>query len=260
MTSSLVRRSSPGPEPTSAGTQSVPTCRSGTTAPSPHAGRPTWRDGAAGYSGDGVIPNTLTASSDLGNVSLQVPAIHPMLAVAPPHVSLHTEEFERYAGSHQGNVAVMDGAVGLAGVAPTSSPMLPFEPRYARNSTHPADRPTCHRCLPDLRRTPVRSLTTRWKPVSAASPCACWSVRGLQRHLGGCPSAIGGAVCVWEVDAFELWRPRLRPGCTNCGDSRDERSASTAHRRGSGQALTAARQRRRLASSSRTRPLAPCCP
>ncbi|WP_432504174.1 M20 family metallopeptidase [Kineococcus arenarius] len=62
----------------------------------------------------GVVPENLSGSTDLGNVSVRVPAIHPMVAVAGPEVSLHTEEFARAAGSPSGDAGVLDGAVGLA--------------------------------------------------------------------------------------------------------------------------------------------------
>ncbi|WP_432484609.1 M20 family metallopeptidase [Kineococcus esterisolvens] len=62
----------------------------------------------------GVVPENLSGSTDLGNVSVRVPAIHPMVAVAGPEVSLHTAEFARAAGSPSGDAGVLDGAVGLA--------------------------------------------------------------------------------------------------------------------------------------------------
>jgi amidohydrolase len=62
----------------------------------------------------GIVPETLTGSTDLGNVSVRVPAIHPMLAVADPGLSLHTAEFAAAAGSASGDAGVLDGAVGLA--------------------------------------------------------------------------------------------------------------------------------------------------
>jgi hypothetical protein len=37
-----------------------------------------------------------------------------MLAVAPPHVSIHNPEFTAYAGSESGDRAVVDGAKALA--------------------------------------------------------------------------------------------------------------------------------------------------
>ncbi|MEZ0163767.1 M20 family metallopeptidase [Kineococcus sp. LSe6-4] len=62
----------------------------------------------------GVVPETLSGSTDLGNVSVRVPAIHPMLAVSSPGTSLHTAEFAAAAGSQTGDRGVLDGAVGLA--------------------------------------------------------------------------------------------------------------------------------------------------
>lgn len=52
----------------------------------------------------------VAGSTDMGNVSMWVPSIHPMLAVAPPHVPLHSPEFARWAASERGNQAVLDGA------------------------------------------------------------------------------------------------------------------------------------------------------
>ncbi len=53
-------------------------------------------------------------STDMGNVSHRVPSIHPMLAVAPPHVVIHNPEFEKWAGSETGDAAALDGAKSLA--------------------------------------------------------------------------------------------------------------------------------------------------
>ncbi|SNS16671.1 amidohydrolase [Geodermatophilus pulveris] len=62
----------------------------------------------------GVTPASLAGSTDLGNVSVRVPAIHPMIAIAGPDTSLHTTEFAAAAASAAGDAAVLDGAVGLA--------------------------------------------------------------------------------------------------------------------------------------------------
>ncbi len=35
-------------------------------------------------------------STDMGNVSQEVPSIHPMIAVAPPGVCIHTPEFAEH--------------------------------------------------------------------------------------------------------------------------------------------------------------------
>jgi len=53
-------------------------------------------------------------STDMGNVSHVVPSIHPMLAVAPAGVSIHTPEFADHARSAAGDRAVLDGARAMA--------------------------------------------------------------------------------------------------------------------------------------------------
>jgi len=56
----------------------------------------------------------LVGSTDMGNVSHVVPSIHPMIAVAPGGVAIHTEEFARHARGPGGDRAVLDGAFALA--------------------------------------------------------------------------------------------------------------------------------------------------
>jgi amidohydrolase len=53
-------------------------------------------------------------STDMGNVSYLVPSIHPMIAVAPVGVSIHTPEFAEHAAGPTGDAAVIDGAKALA--------------------------------------------------------------------------------------------------------------------------------------------------
>jgi amidohydrolase len=62
----------------------------------------------------GIVPDFLTGSTDLGNLSYRMPAIHPMIAVSGPTVALHTKEFAAAAASSEGDRAVVDGALGLA--------------------------------------------------------------------------------------------------------------------------------------------------
>jgi len=54
------------------------------------------------------------ASTDMGNVSYLVPSIHPMVAVSPPEVSLHSADFAEWAGGPEGDRAVLDGAKAMA--------------------------------------------------------------------------------------------------------------------------------------------------
>ena len=60
------------------------------------------------------LPSTLQGSTDMGNVSQRVPSIHPMLASAPIHCTIHNAEFTKWAGSEMGDAAAIDGAKALA--------------------------------------------------------------------------------------------------------------------------------------------------
>jgi len=53
-------------------------------------------------------------SSDVGNVSVLVPTIHPMVAIAPVGVSPHSPQFAEAAASEAGNRGLLDGAKALA--------------------------------------------------------------------------------------------------------------------------------------------------
>lgn len=64
-----------------------------------------------------VVPTELAASTDFGNVSYRIPGIHPVIAVGPPDVALHTAEFGRCARGPEGDRAVLDAAYGLAQTA-----------------------------------------------------------------------------------------------------------------------------------------------
>ncbi len=56
----------------------------------------------------------ISGSTDMGNVSKLLPAIHPMISIAPPRVALHTQEFAQFAASADGQRGVLDGAKALA--------------------------------------------------------------------------------------------------------------------------------------------------
>lgn len=57
-----------------------------------------------------VLPGTGGGSTDMGNISYLVPAIHPMLGVSPAGVSLHTPTFADYATGEAATKAILDGA------------------------------------------------------------------------------------------------------------------------------------------------------
>jgi hypothetical protein len=56
----------------------------------------------------------VVGSTDMGNISYAFPSIHPMLAVAPPGISIHTPEFTAFARGEEGDRAVLDGARSMA--------------------------------------------------------------------------------------------------------------------------------------------------
>lgn len=60
------------------------------------------------------IPDRASGSSDVGNVSMVVPTIHPEVAIAPPKTSLHSVEFRAAAVSAKGDRGLIDGAKALA--------------------------------------------------------------------------------------------------------------------------------------------------
>jgi amidohydrolase len=53
-------------------------------------------------------------STDMGNVSYSVPAIHPMIKAAPRGCAIHTKDFAVHAASPLGDQAVLDGAKAMA--------------------------------------------------------------------------------------------------------------------------------------------------
>ena len=61
-----------------------------------------------------AIGRAVVGSTDMGNVSYLVPSIHPMIKVADDGVPIHTADFAEWAGSEQGDLAVLDGAKAMA--------------------------------------------------------------------------------------------------------------------------------------------------
>lgn len=58
--------------------------------------------------------SVVSGSTDMGNVSYAVPAIHPMIKVAPAGCAIHTPDFATHARSEDGDRAVIDGALSMA--------------------------------------------------------------------------------------------------------------------------------------------------
>jgi amidohydrolase len=61
------------------------------------------------------VPGTgVVGSTDMGNVSYEVPSIHPMIAVAPTGTAIHTEAFAEHTASDAADRGVIDGAKAMA--------------------------------------------------------------------------------------------------------------------------------------------------
>ncbi|MEB2345347.1 MAG: M20 family metallopeptidase [Deltaproteobacteria bacterium] len=60
------------------------------------------------------LPAGAMGTTDMGNVSHRVPSIHPMIAAAPWHCTIHAAEFAEHAASPLGERAALDGAKALA--------------------------------------------------------------------------------------------------------------------------------------------------
>ena len=63
---------------------------------------------------DPAVAGGVVGSTDMGNVSHLVPSIHPMIAVSPPNVAIHTQAFVHHARAPEGDRAVLDGAKAMA--------------------------------------------------------------------------------------------------------------------------------------------------
>jgi len=61
-----------------------------------------------------ALPDSHAASTDFGNVSHMVPAIHPMLATVLPGTAFHTEAFARQCAEPAALRAMLDGAKAMA--------------------------------------------------------------------------------------------------------------------------------------------------
>ena len=60
-------------------------------------------------------PDTMFGSTDMGNVSLRIPALHPMLSFdLPPEAGNHTAAFAAAAGGPEGDRFVRDGGLAMA--------------------------------------------------------------------------------------------------------------------------------------------------
>ncbi len=63
---------------------------------------------------DPADDSAVVGSTDMGDVSYEVPSIHPMIKAADADAAIHTERFAGFACSDQGDRAVVDGAKAMA--------------------------------------------------------------------------------------------------------------------------------------------------
>ena len=100
----------------------------------------------------------------MGNVSYLVPSIHPMIKVAPTGVPIHTVEFAEWAGSAEGDQAVLDGAKAMAMTVVDLWTSADLRERDARRPSPRA--PSASRCS----RRSVSPPAVIRLPTSTASP------------------------------------------------------------------------------------------
>lgn len=65
----------------------------------------------------GVLPSTIAASTDFGNVSHLIPGIHPLVKIADESVALHTTDMAAAARTDTAITTAVDSAAGLAQLA-----------------------------------------------------------------------------------------------------------------------------------------------
>lgn len=104
-----------------------------------------------------AAPDAAQGSTDLGNVSVRVPAIHPMLAIAPAGVALHTTDFAALVAGEAADRTVLDAAATSRARPRTSPRMRSCVPRWPTSSRRPVARSTWRSSSPRRRRPPDRS-------------------------------------------------------------------------------------------------------
>ena len=88
-----------------------------------------------------IIPLSVAGSTDMGDVSHAVPALHAMIRIADLDVPGHSDRFREAAASPAGDAAVLDGAKALAMTALDvwqQDGLLPaVRERFAARTAHP---------------------------------------------------------------------------------------------------------------------------
>jgi len=95
-----------------------------------------------------AIPPSQAGSTDLGNVSHLIPAVHPKLAICPPDVAQHSPAFARWAIGPAADRAILDGAKALAMTAIDIWLSPTLYPAMRADFATPPGRPSRRRCRP----------------------------------------------------------------------------------------------------------------
>lgn len=82
----------------------------------------------------------LAGSTDMANVSLRVPAIHPTILVEAEGATCHEPEFERYCALPAADTAMWEGGLSLAWTAADMAADTAQRERLARTSEELASR------------------------------------------------------------------------------------------------------------------------
>ena len=159
----------------------------------------TWRSSAAKV--DEVSTSRGLGSTDMGNVSAVVPAIHPTIAVAPRGVAIHTPEFAHFAASEEGHRGLLDAAKALAMTAVDVLVDDDLRRRMQEEFGKPVQSETR---TGKQRETPAHELTTP-SPSSPTTTISTWETSRRTCHStttwrGGqrCPSwSWGSAPAAW---------------------------------------------------------------
>jgi len=102
-------------------------------------------------------PDKMFGSTDMGNVSLRIPALHPMLSFdLPAEAGNHTAAFATAAGGADGDRFVRDGGLAMALTIADVARSAPIRARLLRNPARPAATGRAvYRTMPETKSKPI---------------------------------------------------------------------------------------------------------
>jgi len=90
-----------------------------------------------------LLPPSAAASTDMGNLSLAMPSIHPLIGINSFPASAHQPEFTAYCDQPDADKALLDGAKAMAGtVIDVATSESDRERLLGRTFVAPTDQPT----------------------------------------------------------------------------------------------------------------------